>query len=85
MTAHLTIDDTEARAAAQELRSLVGDGDGISLVMRDRIAAMLGWAGAVELVAGPHGLAAHPSGEMLSIIATLRAHQAPALPAFEGF
>lgn len=85
MAVHLTLDDTEARAAAEELRFLVGDGDHLSRYLRERIAAMLGRSEAVEVVAGRQGLAARPSPEMLSIIATLRAHEASPPAAAGGF
>ena len=76
MTAHLTLDDTDARAAAEELRTLVGEGDQLSRYLRERIASMLGRSAAVELVLTGSGLSVQPSTEMLSILATLRAHGA---------
>lgn len=75
MAAYLILDDSEARAAAEELRLLVGDGAHVSRHMRERIETMLSGSAAVDIHSGPRGLAACPSPDLLSIIATLRAHR----------
>lgn len=84
MAAFLILDDSEARTAAEELRSLVAETDYLSRHLRERIAAMLTRSEAVEVAVGPAGLAVQPSPEMLSIIATLRAHGASSTLACPG-
>ena len=77
MTTKLTlaIDATDATAAAEELRDMFGDGLNVPRHLRDRVARMLDLNEAIELAAGPRGLMAVPSGEMLAILATLQAHR----------